>query len=79
VLIESPVDSEKIVAEVIPAVHLRTGRGLPPGCTHGREALKTMQLDALGPGLGRHNDEVYKGWLGMSYEQIGALEKENVI
>ena len=43
------------------------------------EALKTMQLDALGPGLGRHNDEVYKGWLGMSYEQIGALEKENVI
>jgi hydrogenase nickel incorporation protein HypB len=45
--IESIVDSEKIVAEGIPAVQLRTGGACHLDAPMINEALKTMDLDAL--------------------------------
>jgi crotonobetainyl-CoA:carnitine CoA-transferase CaiB-like acyl-CoA transferase len=36
-------------------------------------------INWLGPSLGEHNDEIYKGLLGMSDGEIRALKEEGVI
>ncbi len=36
-------------------------------------------IDTLGPALGAHNDEVFKGLLGLSDETMQRLRAENVI
>ena len=36
-------------------------------------------VEWLGPALGEHNDEIYKGLLGMSAEEIRRLGAEGVI
>jgi formyl-CoA transferase len=36
-------------------------------------------IDWLGPALGEHNDEVYKGLLGMSEPEISVLKEKGVI
>jgi len=36
-------------------------------------------INWLGPALGEHNDEIYKGLLGMSEREICALREEGVI
>ena len=36
-------------------------------------------VNTLGPTLGAHNEEIYGQYLGLSLEQIAALEKKNVI
>jgi len=36
-------------------------------------------LEHLGPNLGQHNDEIYRGMLGLSAEEIGQLQADGVI
>jgi CoA:oxalate CoA-transferase len=36
-------------------------------------------IDHLGPELGQHNDEIYRGWLELSAEEIEELRAEQVI
>ena len=42
---------------------------------HGADKVETTPS----PSLGKHNDEIYRGWLGLSAEEIAALKREGVI
>ena len=42
---------------------------------HGADKVETTPS----PPLGRHNDEIYGGWLGLTAEEIAALKREGVI
>jgi benzylsuccinate CoA-transferase BbsF subunit len=44
----------------------------------GRFAATPMQLDRAGPGMGEHNDEVFRGLLGLSDDEMDALAAEGV-
>ena len=37
------------------------------------------EINALGPGLGEHNGEIYGGLLGLSAEEIERFKKDGVI
>ena len=44
----------------------------------GRFAATPMQLDRAGPAMGEHNDEVFRGLLGLSESEIEALAADGV-
>jgi crotonobetainyl-CoA:carnitine CoA-transferase CaiB-like acyl-CoA transferase len=44
----------------------------------GRFSVTPMQLDRAGPAMGEHNDEVFRGLLGLSDDEIDALTAEGV-
>ena len=37
------------------------------------------ELKWLGPDLGQHNDEIYRGRLGLSADEVERLKREGVI
>ena len=85
-----PCSPVRDVSEVMHDPHMH-GRGMLEWVDHpdlGRVVLPTSPIRlhdtdvapaTPSPGLGQHNDEIYRGWLGLSRDEVEALRAEGVI
>ena len=58
--------------------HKQMGPSSYEGLSH-RMSRTPGELRSAAPVLGQHNDEVFRGMLGLTAEEIAQLQKENVI
>jgi CoA:oxalate CoA-transferase len=63
---------------VVELVHGKLGSVPLPGIPF-KLSESPGKLEHLGPELGQHNDQIYRGWLGLSAEEIGRLQAAGVI
>ena len=63
---------------VVELAHKQLGKIPVPGVPFKLSASPGM-VEALGPELGQHNDEVYRGLLGLSASEVSELQANGVI
>ncbi len=63
---------------VVELPHAKLGR-IPVSGVPLKLSESPGQLEHLGPDLGQHNDEIYRGWLGLTESEIKELQADGVI
>ena len=63
---------------VVELAHTQLGSIPVPGVPF-KLSTSPGKVEALGPELGQHNDEVYRGLLGLSDSEVGELQANGVI